>query len=215
MCLVKSYDEILKLKDIEEILEKYYNSKNFTLSMRYIIKNYYVDSPFKFFEEFASYFDENEYFDASQGKNQLYKILLDFYFDRVSNKLNNKCDKINNNLDKEHFELFRDILKYDYISLGKTSNIPSFFDKYEIEDFKNRCHIFLQNEENLEKYLPSFKNTPAKQIIKSVHFENFKFDIITLKEDITKNIEKIDNTIMFYYDDKKIFEKSKSFKVGI
>lgn len=32
-----SYSQILKLKDIEEILEKYYNSKNFVLSMRYII----------------------------------------------------------------------------------------------------------------------------------------------------------------------------------
>lgn len=194
-----SYDEILKLKDIEEILEKYYNSKNFTLSMRYIIFNYYKESPFKFFEEFSIYFDENGYFDCSQGKNQLYKILLDFYE-----------FKINKNL-----EIFRDVLKYDYISLGKTSNIPNFFDKFELEDFKNRCHIFLQNEDNLDKYLKEFKNTPAKQIIKHVHFECFKFDIIKLKENINENIKKIDNTIMFFYDDKKIFEKSKSFRVNI
>lgn len=194
-----NYDEILKLKDIEEILETYYNSKNFTLSMKYIIFNYYKESPFKFFEDFSTYFDENGYFDMSQGKNQLYKILLDFYE-----------FKINKNL-----EIFRDVLKYDYISLGKTSNIPNFFDKFELEDFKNRCHIFLQDEDNLDKYLERFKNTPAKQIIKHVHFECFKFDIIKLKEDINKDIEKIDNTVMFFYDDKKIFEKSKSFRVNI
>ena len=74
-----TYSEILKLKDIEEILERYYNSKNFVLSMKYIIFNYYKESPFKFFEEFATYFDKNGYFDVAQGKNQLYKILLDFY----------------------------------------------------------------------------------------------------------------------------------------
>ena len=90
-----TYNEILKLKDIEEILERYFNSKNFVLSMRYIIHNYYKESPFKFFEHFATYFNENGYFNMSQGKNQLYKILLDFY-----------VDKINKNV-----ELFTEIIK--------------------------------------------------------------------------------------------------------
>ena len=78
-----SYDEILKLKDIEDILERYYNSNNFSLSVKYIIENYYSESAFKFFEEFAIYFDKNGYFDVAQGKNQLYKILLDFYNESV------------------------------------------------------------------------------------------------------------------------------------
>ena len=194
-----SYSQILKLKDIEEILEKYYNSKNFVLSMRYIIFNYYKESPFKFFEEFAIYFDKNGYFDVAQGKNQLYKILLDFYNESI-NKNNN---------------LFNDILKYDYISLGKTSNIPQFFNKLDMEDFKNRCHVFLQDESNISKYLPNFENKPAKHIIKYVHFEPFKFDILELKKDINKNIDKEDNVVMFVYDDKKIFEKSKAYRVSI
>ncbi|MFR3072373.1 MAG: DUF4080 domain-containing protein, partial [Paeniclostridium sp.] len=74
-----SYDEILKLKKIEDILERYYNSNNFSLSVKYIIENYYSESAFKFFEEFATYFDEMGYFHLAQGKNQLYSILLDFY----------------------------------------------------------------------------------------------------------------------------------------
>ena len=194
-----SYSQILKLKDIEEILEKYYNSKNFVLSMKYIIFNYYKESPFKFFEEFATYFDENGYFDVAQGKNQLYKILLDFY---------------NTAINKDN-ELFNDILKYDYISLGKTSNLPQFFNKFDVEDFKNRCHVFLQDENNVSKYLPDFYDKPAKHIIKYVHFEPFKFDILELKKDIYKDIDKEDNIIMFVYDDKKIFEKSKSYRVII
>ena len=76
--------EVVGEADIEEILEKYYNSKNFVLSMRYIIFNYYKESPFKFFEEFATYFDKNGYFDVAQGKNQLYKILLDFYNESIN-----------------------------------------------------------------------------------------------------------------------------------
>jgi radical SAM superfamily enzyme YgiQ (UPF0313 family) len=194
-----SYNEILKLKDIEEILEKYFNSKNFVLSMRYIIHNYYKESPFKFFEEFATYFNDNGYFNASQGKNQLYKILLDFYMEKV-------------NVDND---LFKEIVKYDYISLGKTSNVPTFMDKVEVDDFKNRCHLFLQNEENILKYIPRFENTPAKQIIKYVHFEPFKYDILKLKEDITTELQPKERIILFVYDDKKVFEKSKSYTVEI
>lgn len=194
-----SYSEIVKLKDIEEILEKYYNSKNFVLSMRYIIFNYYKQSPFKFFEEFATYFDEKGYFDMAQGKNQLYKILLDFY-----------NEKINTNND-----LFNQILKFDYISLGKTSNLPQFFSSYTVEDFKNRCHVFLQNEENISKYLKNFENKPAKHIIKYVHFEPFTYDIIKIRDNVLSSPSKEENIIMFAYDDKKIFEKSKAYKVEL
>lgn len=194
-----TYNEILKLKDIEEILERYFNSKNFVLSMRYIIHNYYKESPFKFFEDFATYFDKNGYFNMSQGKNKLYKILLDFY-----------TEKINKNI-----ELFTEIIKYDYISLGKTSNVPGFMSKIEVEDFKNRCHLFLQNEENILKYIPRFENTPAKQIIKHVHFEPFKYDILKLKENIKADLDKKESIVLFVYDDKKVFEKSKSYTVEI
>ncbi|CEK39467.1 B12-binding domain-containing radical SAM protein [Paraclostridium sordellii] len=194
-----SYDQILKLKDIEEILERYFNSKNFVLSMRYIIHNFYKQSPFKFFEDFATYFNDNGYFNMSQGKNQLYKILLDFYL-----------EKININSD-----LFKEIIKYDYISLGKTSNVPAFLEKVDIEDFKNRCHLFLQNEENILKYIPRFENTPAKQIIKYVHFEVFKYDILKLKDDIKTKLEPKESIVLFVYDDKKVFEKSKSYTVEV
>lgn len=194
-----SYEETLKLKDIEDILERYYNSKNFVLSMRYIIGRFYKQSPFKFFEAFAKYFDENGYFDLAQGKNQLYRILLDFYNEKI-------------NIDND---VFNDILKYDYISLGKTSNIPQFFNKLDVDDFKNRCHVFLQDNNNLSTYLPNFVDKPAKHIIKYVHFEPFKFNIVDLKNNINTEIREEENIVLFEYDDKKIFEKSKTHKVEI
>ncbi|MEL0915169.1 B12-binding domain-containing radical SAM protein [Clostridioides difficile] len=194
-----SYEETLKLKDIEDILERYYNSKNFVLSMRYIIGRFYKQSPFKFFEVFAKYFDENGYFDLAQGKNQLYKILMDFYNEKI-------------NIDND---VFNDILKYDYISLGKTSNMPQFFNKLDMDDFKNRCHVFLQDNDNLSTYLPSFVDKPAKHIIKYVHFEPFRFNVVDLKNDINTEIREVENVVLFEYDDKKIFEKSKTHKVEI
>lgn len=195
-----TYDEILKIKDIEEVLEIYYNSNNFKLSMDYIIKKYYSDDAFKLFEDLSFYWEDKGHFKVSQGKNQLYKILLDFYTYFI----------------KEDIDIFKDVLKYDYISLGRLSSSPNMFDKIEIDDFKNRCHIFLKNEENVKKYTPKFENTPAKNIIKHVHFEPFNYSVLKLKENIHQKLDKEMNTILFVYDlDKKVFEKSNSYEVVI
>ena len=194
-----SYDEILKLKDIEDILERYYNSNNFSLSVKYITENYYSESAFKFFEDFASYFNEMGYFHLAQGKNQLYSILADFYKEKIG----------------ENYDLFMEILKYDYVSLGKISSVPNIFNKIEVKDMKARVHEFLHDRENLEKYLPKHVDTPAKYILKYVHFECFKYDILKLKEDIHAKLDEQETVILFVYDDIKVFEKSRTHKVEL
>ncbi|MCC3869428.1 B12-binding domain-containing radical SAM protein [Terrisporobacter mayombei] len=194
-----SYDEILKIKDIEEILETYYNSNNFPLSLEYIIRNYYNESPFEFFEELSTYFEEMGYFHMAQGKNQLYKILLDFYNDKI-NKYN---------------DLFSEILKYDYLSLGKISTVPPIFNKIEINSFKSKCHDFLHNVDNLKEYLPQFVDTPTKYILKYIHFEPFKYDILRLKEDISTKLENEQTVILFDYNTNKVFDKSKTYTVKV
>ncbi len=194
-----TYDEILKIKDIEDILERYYNSNNFSLSVKYIIENYYSESAFKFFEEFATYFDEMGYFHLAQGKNQLYSILLDFYKEKIT----------------ENYDLFMEILKYDYVSLGKISSVPNIFTKVEVDNIKPRVHEFLHERENLEKYLPKHVDTPTKYILKYVHFEPFKYDILKLKQDIHAKLQEEENIILFVYDDIKVFEKSRTYKVEL
>ncbi|MBF4778275.1 B12-binding domain-containing radical SAM protein, partial [Clostridioides difficile] len=64
-------------------------------------------------------------------------------------------------------------------------------------------------------YLPSFVDKPAKHIIKYVHFEPFRFNVVDLKNDINTEIREVENVVLFEYDDKKIFEKSKTHKVEI
>ena len=194
-----SYDEILKLKDIEDILDRYYNSNNFSLSVKYITENYYSESAFKFFEDFASYFNEMGYFHLAQGKNQLYSILADFYKEKIG----------------ENYDLFMEILKYDYVSLGKISSVPNIFNKIEVKDMKARVHEFLHDRENLEKYLPKHVDTLAKYILKYVHFECFKYDILKLKEDIHAKLDEQETVILFVYDDIKVFEKSRTHKVEL
>lgn len=194
-----SYKEILKLKVIEEMVELYYNSHDFDFSVKFIINNFFK-SPSAFFETLAIYWEDKGYQHVSHRKERLYEIFLEFYEF--------------NNYDKK--QLFKEILKFDYIRNKRGGNLLEVFERIEIDDFKNRCHEFLQIEENIEKYLPNYKGIPAKKIIKKVHFEPFKYDILDLEN---KKISRNDiSTTVFLFDynvQNKEFGRSKYFKVNI
>ncbi|MEG0250504.1 MAG: DUF4080 domain-containing protein, partial [Peptostreptococcus sp.] len=115
----------------------------------------------------------------------------------------------------QELEIFRDILKFDYVSLGRSASIPKFFNRIDVDDFKNRGHQFLKDEENQKVYTPEHFGEAAKNIVRYVQFEEFRYNVIDLKNDIASNVEKLQNTVLFYYDIDKIFEKSKSYRVKI
>ena len=108
-----------------------------------------------------------------------------------------------------------EILKYDYVSLGKISSVPNIFEKVEVNNMKARVHEFLHDRDNLQKYLPKHVDTPTKYILKYVHFEGFKYDILQLKNDIHAKLDREENIILFVYDDIKVFEKSRTYKVEL
>ena len=69
--------------------------------------------------------------------------------------------------------------------------------------------------DNLKKYLPEFADTPTKYILKYIHFEPFKYDILRLKEDISVKLKKEQTVILFDYNTNKVFDKSKTYTVKI
>lgn len=193
-----SYKEILALKLIEEMVEEYYNSHSFDFSIDFIIRNFY-ERPSKFYEELSVFWEKEGYHHVSHKKDQLYKILLEFY---RHNEFNNE-------------DIFKEILKFDYLR-NKNSSPLEFFDSIIIDEFKDRCHKFLQEDENINKYLPQFKGMTAKKIIKKVHFEAFKYDILYLIDNCMEKIQKDPVTILFNYEVKnKDFGRSKYFRVNI
>lgn len=195
-----SYGEVIRLKGIEEMVEIYWNSGLFIDSIEVIINNFYSSS-FKFFEDLWKYWKCKGYHHISHSKNKLYHIITEFY-------IYSKFDKI---------EMFKEVLKLDFLKNVKTSSLPKIFDKVQIDDFKNRCHIFLQDTNNVERYLPFYKNMTAKQIIKQVHFEPFKADVTKLST-VGYDIDKIKaESIIVLFDYKvqsKALEDSKYHKVN-
>ncbi|TCO73618.1 B12-binding domain-containing radical SAM protein [Marinisporobacter balticus] len=193
------YKDILKLKMIEEMVEIFFNSHGFEHSIHYIIHNFY-ENPSDFYHALADFWEKKGYHHVSHGKAKMYEILLKFY---DSNQWKNK-------------EVFCEILKFDYLMQGK-GTVPKYFSHVHMEDFNQRIHNFLHEEENIEKYLPKYKGILAKQMIKEIHFENFQYDIVALISDPNaKAAIKRSNTVLFDYNlDYKVFVNAKYHKVSI
>lgn len=193
-----TYREMLKLKLIEEMVDEYYNSHNFNYSLEFIIANFY-EKPSIFFEALSDFWENQGYHHIFHKKEELYKILLKFYK--------------HNSFDRE--DVFKEILKFDFLR-NRRGNMPEFLYSFTLDDFKNRCHSFLQNETNIENCLPEFKGMTAKKIIKKVHFETFKYDILYLTDNPKERILEKEVTILFNYEvENKDFGRSKYYKVDI
>ncbi|WP_069650930.1 B12-binding domain-containing radical SAM protein [Caloranaerobacter ferrireducens] len=194
-----TYEEMLKLKSIEDLLEKYSNSRSFENSLNYVIKNYY-ETPFDFFEDFSSYWEQHRLDSISHSKASLYKIFYNYYFDRINSNI----------------EVFRELLKYDFLLNNKTSNLPEFMKSSKKIDDRNIVHKFLQNESYVNKYMKEFTDIPAKKIINKVHFEVFILDILDFIKndfDVDKILYKESIVLFKYNEDKKVFKKVEVYDI--
>lgn len=137
-----SFDELIKLKFIEDLLDKYYNSGDFKRSMEFLFKK--ISSPFEVFEKIYDYYDKNALFEKSISLEMRYEVLSDI-FDYDGFKDNVKADRLTN----------------------RKAKMP-----YENEmHFKERCFEFLKNEDNIKKYLPDFSGEAPRKIYKNLRFE--------------------------------------------
>ena len=105
-----NFSEIVKLKNIEKVLDFYYNSEKFPNSVQWIIDTHY-DSAFSFYEDIADYFDKKGYLKVSHKESTLFTLLYDFYRDKEFSML----------------EIFIEYLKYDYLMIGKPGFYPEWF----------------------------------------------------------------------------------------
>ena len=103
-----SYEELLKLKKVEEMVDKYYNSQKFNNIINYLVKQF--DNPFDFYYELGKYFDKKGYFNRNIGNSEYYKVFLDFNMEIL------KGDK----------DILNELLRFDYLNFNKKRGIPDF-----------------------------------------------------------------------------------------
>lgn len=71
-----SYEDVLKMKRIEEMLEVYYNSGQYEITMK--VLNTLFDSAFDMFQKLGDYYEAHGFFAMSHSRIKRCEILMDF-----------------------------------------------------------------------------------------------------------------------------------------
>lgn len=185
-----NYTEILKLKDVEDLLEKYWNDRGFPRTLDYVINTLYKANAFKFFDDFSRYWKERGFYEQSQSKESLYVIVLEF------------CQS----QDFDEILFIQNLLRLDYLKENQKRKIPKGLEVKSSEEksqvwSKEEAHEFLQSIENKKQYLPHAVEISAKKLIKKVHFEVFEYPITKVLEDELLTLsEPKDSVILFDYE---------------
>lgn len=146
-----SYDEVLQLKKIEEMVEVYYNSDQFEHVLEYVTGLF--DAPYSFYEALGNYYEEKEYFDIGMKREMRYHVLRQFYRKRFGD---------------ENLSLFDSLLSFDYYLRENVKNRPAWREKNPID--KQTYNQFFKNR-GTDAYRLCLTEYDSKEAARRMHIE--------------------------------------------
>ncbi|WP_294359318.1 B12-binding domain-containing radical SAM protein [uncultured Clostridium sp.] len=130
-----SYKNILVLKKVEEMVDKYYNAGKFDISIKFLLK--YFDTPFEFYKALSDFYEEQGYFKRNISNTDYYKVLFDFSLQII----------------KGENDIFLNLLKHEYLLYNKKKWIPDFLDRiYLDKKVEKNLRKNLSKQDHIEVY---------------------------------------------------------------
>ena len=157
-----SYEEILKLKGVEEMVEVYYNSGQFQKTIRAM--EYLFETAFSMYEELADFYEKNGYNEVSHTRIRRYEILQEFLQEKEAN-----------------LEYFKQLMIFDLYARENMKTRPQWAN--DLSAYKMQILDFYKKEEENPKLLTDYQGYQARQTIKMTHIEVFTYDVINENEE--------------------------------
>ena len=156
-----NYEEMLKLKAVENIAELYYNSGKTVNTEKFVTSLF--ETPFYFYESFAEFWQRKDYHRVNHSKAQLYEIFYEFCLERK------EC------IGKE--KQIANLLKFDMLLSDNLKQLPKWAENELSDEEKRRRKAFFAEEKNIDKYILSLKEYTAAQLSRMCRIEKFDFDV--------------------------------------
>ena len=147
-----SFDDILKLKEVEAVVEIYYNSFQFENTIRKLNELY--ESPFELYEQLGSFYQKHSENGEKHSRVKRYELLLNF-------------------IKKRNFEeniQWEELLTKDFYLRENAKSRPGF--SKNIEKYKHQIREFFKGEE-VRTILVDYEDYDSKQLEKMTHVEVF------------------------------------------
>lgn len=143
-----SYGELIRIKQIEEMVEVYYNSGQFRNTIKHLRKEF--SSPFAMYEALAAYYRENGLFGRQYSRIARYEIL--HHFIEVGKQ-------------QEYLEW----LTLDLYLRDNVKNRPPFLGENKVT--KEEASAFYRAEASERRYLKGYEGYDSRQMRKMTHLE--------------------------------------------
>ena len=163
-----SYGDVLELKDIEEMTEVHYNSRQFTCTLKELEKEF--DTPYEMFSFMAGYYNKNHLFGISHSRIARYEILWKIIQERLEETGKCETQAMTENVNiSEKLELYRDLLMTDLYLRENVKSRPTF--ARDLSSSKDFVREFFQKEEKTPELLLDYEGYDSRQMAKMAHLE--------------------------------------------
>ena len=147
-----SYDRILELKTVEDMVEVHYNSRQFTCTLKALEKEF--PSPYQMFLAMGQYYQKHGLTGMNHSRIARYEILFAM---------------IEEYLHGPSVEAYRDRLTADLYLRENVKSRPSF--ARDQAPYKSKIRDFFISEEKNPRYLAGYEGFDSRQMSKMAHVE--------------------------------------------
>lgn len=179
-----SYGDILELKQVEEMLETYYNSGQFLLTMRYL--EHFYENPYDLYRELALFYEKEGLFDRKLNRYDRYESLRRFWLESrcagVSDREDGSfCagtdnageDNASRRQNGDESEIIDTLLLHDLYARENVKSRPAYGRSGEVP--KEEYREFFESG-RYEKWLPDYAGMKPAQVSRMVHLEKVEID---------------------------------------
>jgi anaerobic magnesium-protoporphyrin IX monomethyl ester cyclase len=178
---VLSFNDIVRIKQVEDVLEKYWNDHRMDTTIEYLITNVFP-SPFDFFQQFGSYWENQGWSRIGHQLEDLFRRLYSFL----------------EHLDVSDFDVIVGLMKYDYLKNHKYKPRKPWWEASF--DKEKRTQIYKRITEQPTILGQSFVelNLDEKELFKHTMLEELTFDLSELQT--TGKISRHPSCLLAYFD---------------
>lgn len=160
-----SYEDVIRLKGVEEMVEVYYNSGQFEKTLE-LLELESADA-FSMFEALRDYYEEKGLSQISHTRINRYEIMAEFI--RNYPKMESGFLKRAAEDEGVRLERYRERLTYDLYLRENMKNRPAFAGEETVD--KNTAAAFYEQEEKERRYLKGYERYDKRQMRKMTHLE--------------------------------------------
>lgn len=172
-----NYNEMIMLKKVEEMVDRYYNSEKFNTILKFLEPKF--PTAFDFYFELSKFYDEGGYFNRSINNVEYYKVIHDFNLEKLQG---------------EEQEILDELLKFDYLCFNKKRWLPPFLNRWLEKDEEREIKESLRGNEpyrkmHIEKfYVDIHKYSEDNSVIKKNYYLIFNEENNEMQEYCKKEV---------------------------